>query len=59
MAPLLVTSDGQDWKSVQICSLEDIPQCIDLMATVARMEGKRAVLVLLEAFLQFNVFNVI
>ena len=54
MAPLLVTSGGQDWKSVQICSLEDIPECIYLMA---RMEEKRAVLVLLGGFLVIQRFQ--
>ena len=57
MVPLIVTAGGQDWKSVQICSLEDIPQCMYLMATVARMEGKRAVFILLGGFLEIQRFQ--
>ena len=50
--PLVVTSGGQDWISVQTCSLKDPPSwCWHLVATEVFTVGKWTVRILLVCFL--------
>ena len=49
--PELMTSGGQDWRSVQTCSSEDSYWCWHLVATEGLTVGKRALGILLERFL--------
>ena len=52
---LLVTSGGQDWRPIQICSLQDCPppfhQCWHLAGYCSTYDGLRAEHILLECFL--------
>ena len=50
-APTNIDIGGQDWRSVQTCSLEGPHQYWHLLATEARPVGKWAVRILLECFL--------